>query len=696
MRLLNTSTLKLEQFDESIVPDYAILSHTWDADEITFKELQSSSQDELRTRKGYEKISFTTLQALQDGLEYVWIDTCCIDKSSSAELSDAINSMFYWYRDAEICYAYLSDVICKDFENRSSVDSVLFNISQSRWFTRGWTLQELIAPRRVKFFGYPWSPLGTREELMQTITRVTGIPGKVLQDADAVFDFSVAQRMSWAAERTTTRTEDRAYSLLGIFGVNMPLLYGEGNRAFFRLQEEIMKMTDDLSLFAWAGTEAQEVQVGSLLVESPSAFLGAGETVSELGGTKGFCMMRRKSLMVSLPILPFGKHSNGEDGLRAIAILPCRHYNEPNVFLGLSLTKSDPKLPWKRIWGGNQGLVRVALDQADRATIQTIEVDISTAFITATEEDRYLEYHGRVAWSNLIWDGWSRPLGDDQQELWNTAIKKAMDDLQIEGDDSKNALVAVRISILDGGHETRDSSPHRQLTMSYGPLDGACTQEQDLDRGEMAVHPDSMAARETGANVQIEEDFKSSDAHSQHLRVRNRLNREGSYPRKIPLRAFEGGRIFTEQSGNGSSQFWLGNTDVGQTSSVAEGLSPESEIETNEAEERPVDAEGEMHDCESMVSDIESEDTSSTVSITSSNDEDASLLDVLVDVLVDIITERRGIPAALLGDTKSLDIESYRSYQTDWPAEQKDGTALLRTRKRKADADDCGGSRADD
>ncbi|KAK2589575.1 hypothetical protein QQS21_012744 [Conoideocrella luteorostrata] len=165
-------------------------------------------------------------------------------RSSSANLNEPINSMCQWYLEAKICYVYLSDVTTCDL----SADDSSFR--QSAWFTRGWTLQELIAPAHVDFYNASWGKLGTKAGLKTTIMEITHIDMSMLEDGDPDA-FSVTKRMSWASKRTTTRRGDRAYSLLGLFGINMPMVYGEGNRAFLRLQEEIMKHSDDQSIFAW-------------------------------------------------------------------------------------------------------------------------------------------------------------------------------------------------------------------------------------------------------------------------------------------------------------------------------------------------------------------------------------------------------------------------------------------------------------
>ncbi|KAI1792774.1 HET-domain-containing protein [Ganoderma leucocontextum] len=194
------------------------------------------------------------------GHRLVWIDSCCIDKTSSSELSEAINSMYTWYRGATICYAFLADVPSSPsraaLDNRSWSSTVAFR--KSRWFRRGWTLQELIAPRVVVFLSMEWQFLGTKSSLAQVIEEVTGIYSAVLRHQMPLSEVPVAKRMSWAAMRETTRKEDEAYSLLGIFDISMSTLYGEGARAFIRLQEKILKRIPDQSLFAWTVSD-QEV-----------------------------------------------------------------------------------------------------------------------------------------------------------------------------------------------------------------------------------------------------------------------------------------------------------------------------------------------------------------------------------------------------------------------------------------------------
>ncbi|OAL54749.1 HET-domain-containing protein [Pyrenochaeta sp. DS3sAY3a] len=244
MRLINTTSLQVEEFLSNDAVDYVILSHTWEEEEVTLQDIQSGA---AISKKGYAKITSCCQKAARDGFTYCWIDTCCIDKTSSAELSEAINSMYQWYQQARICYAYLADF------HGTSRDVQLNHPSfaEAKWFTRGWTLQELIAPSVVEFFNAEWEEIGTRLSLQTELSAITGINRPVLSGEDSS-NYTVNVRMSWAAHRKTSRLEDGAYCLMGLFGVNMPLLYGEGLRAFRRLQEEIMRSAEDYTLLAWS------------------------------------------------------------------------------------------------------------------------------------------------------------------------------------------------------------------------------------------------------------------------------------------------------------------------------------------------------------------------------------------------------------------------------------------------------------
>ncbi|KAK0735239.1 heterokaryon incompatibility protein-domain-containing protein, partial [Lasiosphaeria miniovina] len=319
MRLINVSTLEIQEFCGADIPPYAILSHRWSRDEVTLPEMAviakyrldqqkripqlphptdkadtvrmlllssmllafrghpsplnrmstptamtkaypgddddsfralvpSALPHPLQLKAGYAKITYACEQAARDGHRYLWVDTCCIDRSNSAEVSEAINSMFTWYQRAAVCYAYLEDV-SKD--SREGYRTWKDGFAESVWFTRGWTLQELLAPRNVVFYGKGWKLLGTKSALAKTIEKATKIDELTLLEPRLMHKASVARRMAWAAGRITTRTEDAAYSLLGIFSINMMPLYGEGENAFLRLQEEIIRRSDDHTIFAW-------------------------------------------------------------------------------------------------------------------------------------------------------------------------------------------------------------------------------------------------------------------------------------------------------------------------------------------------------------------------------------------------------------------------------------------------------------
>ncbi|KAB5523062.1 heterokaryon incompatibility protein-domain-containing protein [Coniochaeta sp. 2T2.1] len=272
MRLLNVRTLKLEEHFDVSIPHYSILSHTWGAQEVVYSHIR---QDGYKAGSS-SKVDGCIAQAIKDGLDYVWIDTCCIDKSSSAELSEAINSIFAWYWGCVVCYACLVDVPDDveewDVDNDEDGADINSAFAKSRWFTRGWTLQELLAPDNVVFFSVGWLPIGRKLE-------------------------SAAQKMSWAAGRKTTRREDRAYSLLGIFGVNMPMLYGEGDSAFARLQEEILRVSDDESLLAW-GYGLPPPGDSRLLARTTDEFSACGH-VCRFGLSPQHYTMTNKGLQIS-------------------------------------------------------------------------------------------------------------------------------------------------------------------------------------------------------------------------------------------------------------------------------------------------------------------------------------------------------------------------------------------------------------
>lgn len=335
MRLLHNRTLQFREFYDSDIPEYAILSHKWEDNEVSYQEFQSDSN---RDGTGYAKILNCCSFAKLAGYDWVWIDTCCIDKSSSAELSEAINSMFRWYKRAEICYAYISDYTEDDFAERLLLKP---GFQASAWFGRGWTLQELLAPSDVLFLDSRWQAIGRRELLAKDLSCATGIDEQFLLSPDWSRNASVATKMSWASRRETSRVEDMAYCLMGLFDVNMPLLYGEGRKAFLRLQLEIIKISDDESIFAWKS----ERTCSGLLAEWPSAFSDSGNIhpgVLYHSEDRWPYTMTNRGLELTVP--------NTVADSDAIVRFPlyCRDEKQQNI-VALKLQKSKGRL-WYRIY----------------------------------------------------------------------------------------------------------------------------------------------------------------------------------------------------------------------------------------------------------------------------------------------------------------------------------------------------------
>ncbi|KAI1172528.1 kinesin light chain [Nemania sp. FL0916] len=257
------------------IPPYAILSHTWGPEEVTYEDIARKT---YRGKRGYQKIDFCCKQAAKDGLSHVWVDTCCIDKSSSAELTESINSMFRWYGEAIKCYVYLEDVSdpAPHEHDPSGHQRWGRQFQESRYFTRGWTLQELIAPKTVEFFERGGGKLGTKESLQRLISDITGIPAEALRGRP-LHHFAVKEKRAWARTRETTRPEDLAYSLLGIFGVQMPSIYGEGkDNALRRLEEEVIKRQK--------GSQHEEFSVPFSLYGAPEIehFVGPEQELAEI------------------------------------------------------------------------------------------------------------------------------------------------------------------------------------------------------------------------------------------------------------------------------------------------------------------------------------------------------------------------------------------------------------------------------
>lgn len=403
MRLINIDTLKLEEIhNQDAFKQYAILSHRWEDEEVSFKDMRNLAR--ASSKKGFAKIKKSCERARSDGYKYVWVDTCCINKESSAELSEGINSMYRWYKDSAVCYALLSDVYVKRVNDGATSDRAMIGnavktyavtweefssqIKSSLWFTRGWTLQELIAPQYVLFFDQEWGILGTKQTLSDILTERTGVDKGSL-NGESLSRRSIAQRMSWASRRITTRIEDTAYCLLGIFDVNMPLLYGEGKKAFLRLQEEIIKQSDDHSIFAWP--IYRDGQPG-LLADSPIAFADCDQirTLSSRRGRPPYSMTNR-GLSIKLRVTPFVENTY-------LARLECTDDRSPledessdEPSLGIFLRRLNEDDQYARVKYNGQTFLywnEETLKSLSTRPIRQIEVNVRQGFTSISDSEK--------------------------------------------------------------------------------------------------------------------------------------------------------------------------------------------------------------------------------------------------------------------------------------------------------------------
>ncbi|KAL9037656.1 MAG: hypothetical protein Q9214_005603 [Letrouitia sp. 1 TL-2023] len=357
LRSLKKRDLFASRFSPEAEPAYAILSHRWcegvqDSDrigsssssssrsrnavrkrprEVTLQDLRRRSLGRLRRdaalRDSLEKIRGACRRALAEGQRYVWIDSCCIDRTNLFEVSESIRSMFRWYRDAACCLAYLWDV--GGDGDRMDDSGVLLRRRKkknerqeeySEWFSRGWTLQELLAPRSLLFFDRRWNKLGTRRALAAEVERATGIPAKYVTDfAGHAQEASVAMKMSWMARRSTTKEEDTAYCLFGIIGVSMDVRYGDGRKEFLRLQDKIMREPglQDESIFAWRRSYPRGYPEASkcsgLLAPWPDAFEQSGDVRlrPEKYRSRGPYELTKDGLRLPVPISIAGEAGYG-------------------------------------------------------------------------------------------------------------------------------------------------------------------------------------------------------------------------------------------------------------------------------------------------------------------------------------------------------------------------------------------------
>lgn len=389
------------EYTGSDIPRYAILSHTWgsDKEEVTFRDITNGLGKE---KAGYRKIRFCANQAAKDDIHHFWVDTCCIDKSSSAELQEAINSMFRWYHNAAKCYVYLSDVSIINSKGqilRQEVWKPTFQ--KSRWFTRGWTLQELLAPTVVEFFSKEGELLGDKDMMVEELAEITRISVDALKGAP-LSNFTVEERMSWSEKRNTKREEDKAYCLLGIFDVHIPLIYGEGHtKAWRRLKDSIQVPSSSAvvpkTLLHARLSRPSTIDPGFLYnaarwgnTKIVEHLLAAGADVNATltdGDTALFAAVQNNHFDTTKFLLQRGaKPSIGKDPLFA-ASGPGAN---PGIMLLLLQAKADPKTPWVLHNAARWGITKAVEDLlAAGADVNWISEDGDTAIFAAAQ-------HGQV------------------------------------------------------------------------------------------------------------------------------------------------------------------------------------------------------------------------------------------------------------------------------------------------------------
>ncbi|KAK6435197.1 hypothetical protein LTR95_008617 [Oleoguttula sp. CCFEE 5521] len=244
MRLLDTGTYEVGDPQYSITERYAILSHRWHAKEISYQQLESAEKIARSiTLPHFAKIQSACAKAASLGYQWLWIDTCCINKQDNAELTESLNSMYKWYN--------VDHITAKGPTPFAVAATDESKVPESEWFTRGWTLQELLACKTARFYDVNWDEIGTKATLALDLQRITRIEAGYLHHRKSLHLASIATKLSWACDRVTTRPEDKVYSLVGLFDVYLPIQYGEGlKKAFRRLQLELLT-TPDESIFAW-------------------------------------------------------------------------------------------------------------------------------------------------------------------------------------------------------------------------------------------------------------------------------------------------------------------------------------------------------------------------------------------------------------------------------------------------------------
>ncbi|KAI6028003.1 hypothetical protein BKA83DRAFT_4490519 [Pisolithus microcarpus] len=381
MYLLNVNTQQLEDIHEW--RPYAILSHAWRVGET--HHFHDVGTESVRIQPGYEKVEMCCELARQDGLDYVWIDTCCADANSSAARTETAMSAYTWFQQAQVCYTYLDDV-----DGSEDPREGYSTFRHSRWFKRAWTLQELLAPKHVFFFAKDWTMIGTKGGLSSVISSMTGIHKDALEYPERVPRFSVATRMSWAKGRMSTKEEDKVYAVMGLFGVNLPILYGEGEtKTFLKLQNEIIRTTDDQSIFAWcpaagASASSDSHASGLLLADNSTYFADCGDVQRiPYDRWSEYCAKHSCSKNITYPQLGVDPACRGvqatlparQRGVGLEALLACAR--DPAVWNGsdyiANVNKAD--LVRIRLQQNNHGYERV-----DKGHLETVGIDDSKKF----------------------------------------------------------------------------------------------------------------------------------------------------------------------------------------------------------------------------------------------------------------------------------------------------------------------------
>ncbi|KAH6653418.1 hypothetical protein BKA67DRAFT_593315 [Truncatella angustata] len=413
------------------VRPYAILSHTWRPDEeVLFADLARTPRD-WQQKAGFDKIKFCAEQAKRDGLQYFWVDTCCIDKSEAIELQTAINSMFRWYLNSERCYVYLADVsaisVSDTQQSRTPWEDPF---RDSRWFTRGWTLQELIAPKTVDFYSREGSWLGDKRTLEPLIRDITGIPAGALRGTP-LSDYTVAEREAWVRGRQTTHEEDMAYSLLGIFNVHMPLIYGEGReKARKRLREETQKA------IIGSGTRATDFSVSFSLSEvfEVPHFVAREREIAEMRRTLSSDGSRRVVVL----------HGLGGIGKTQLAVAYTKRYRDEysailwlNIKDEASIQQSFTKVAMQilRQHPDASGLNALDLQQNHEEVIEAVKA--------------WLSLPGNTRWL-LVYDNYDNPRLADRVDDTGIDINRFLP-MSYQG----SILVTTRLSQVDIGYRIR-------------------------------------------------------------------------------------------------------------------------------------------------------------------------------------------------------------------------------------------------